>query len=663
MLRLHRPPVASARCRARGRQRRRSRMFAIIGFAQLTLLALPSFAQTARTNQFATGQPNSPQTNDTAASDVATARLMIPKTGSSIVKQPTPEVPEERWTPPAASTQADPARYHAHPPVGPSANSFESFHPIASGVAPANADPTTTAVESAWPTEAPRIAMRPADRSQDESEKGAEPLETSRFDSLSGLTAEAQPPFRRDSEFKQPASGARPQRLPMANPLPQPATTMAAPKSTAQRFAELIAERRAIEQSKSPVAPPAAASGMFLATQTAKSKLDQAWKHFQQAELEYSSAAYASAETSAWETLHLAAEAIDLQDQHTRSRSAIESGQPVSAAASRSAVRHLQSGRDALNEAQDFVGPYVTDDPESIARLARSHRTPVVRQGLARRGRAASTSHPNYQSAPSDELGWYTEMMVQSTNGTTQTIPTATEAIDRYLDLARMDLSKVAAQSLLAAQTMDLLAAIRLGRDEALQLPGPSAICLRRAAVQGQSSNPDLVAKLGFHLADVGLIEEATWALQHSLTLRYDVNVLQRLKQIESLSPTATTVLKGAPIRSQARARRTPDVVTMSPEQFASVSRSVIPAQTGKAQPNRGSTPANRGSTPAIKTSVAVPVNASPASYRLMNTPPATAALGQTRSVPNSNANLAPEPTQTPTRNSSRFLPQLKKWW
>ncbi|WP_430451993.1 hypothetical protein [Rhodopirellula europaea] len=531
-------------------------MLAIVGLAPLTLLAQPSFAQTTRTNQFVTGTATSTvdefvtapkvaaSPSVAAGTGVATARLMLPQSGSTIVKQPTLEAPPNWLTPLATSPDAEPAGFSGQTPVGPHQNSFESFQPVASNdgstiESPAKDTPTNATASTATggapqPTEAPRIAMRPPTRTND---------------------ATSTP---RQSQPNKPVADARPQRLPETEPSSQPAAEVAAAKSTAQRFAEVIAERRAMEQAKAPVTPPAAASGMFLATQTAKSKLDQAWKHFQQAEVEYSSAAYASAETSAWQTLHLAAEAIDLHDQHTRSRSAIESGQAVAAAPSRSAVRRLQAGRDALNEAQDFVGPYATDDPESIARLARSHRTPVVRQGLPRRGRAAAPSHPNYQSAPKDELGWYTEMLVESTDGGTQTIPTATEAIDRYLDLARMELSEVAAQSLLAAQAMDLLAAIRLGRSEVTQLPGPSAICLRRAAVQGQSNNPDLVAKLGFHLADVGLIEEATWALQHSLTLRYDVNVLQKLNQIESLSPAATTVLKGAPIRSQAQTRRTP---------------------------------------------------------------------------------------------------------
>ncbi|WDQ16035.1 hypothetical protein [Rhodopirellula sp. P2] len=654
MLRPLRHRFVPANCRAHGAQRRRARMLAMFGLAPLTLLASPAFAQTTRTNQFVTGPPATSYEAISASPEVATARLMLPQSDSSLVKQPASEMPVELGMPPTASRPAETAGFTGHAPVGPNPNSFESFQPA--GLETANASqqhsghsetqPMLGQPTLGQPTLAPdalRIAMRPADRSQATDTWAAERAPAS------------------------PVGNARPQRLPAAGPssnemgqstaVPQPRPGSVGQNPVNQRFMDAIAKRRTAERARAPVTPPAAASGMYLATQTAKSKLDEAWTHFQQAELEYSSAAYASAETSAWKTLHLAAEAIDLHDQHTRSRSAIESGQGIAAAPSRSAVQRLQSGRNALNEAQDFVGPYATSAPESIARLARSHRTPVVREGLPRRGRNAdSASHPKSPSAPKDNLGWYTEMLVESSEGGTSTIPKATEAIDRYLDLARMELSEVAGKSLLAAQAMDLLAAIRLGRGEASQLPGPSAICLRRAAVQGQSNNPDLVAKLGLHLADVGLVEEASWALQHSLTLRYDPQVLSKLNQLQAMTPSATTVMKGAPIQSQVQTRRTPDVVTMTPEQFASVSRSVIPGQGRQMQTAMGSTPArNVAGTSSVE--------AQPASYRLTNTPPATAALGQTNSNPQPNSTGPSDPPEPPTRNSSRFLPQLKKWW
>jgi hypothetical protein len=540
--------------------------------------------------------------------------------------------------------------------VGPDQKNFEPFRPGGSDGGQASnqlesANELHPALEQ--PTLAPseyRIAMRPSPQSAStdsaasasSTERPSRSARPQRLPDTTGTTIAAN---QSDSAMKPTAS----------EPSPQQPTQSVDRNAANRRFMEVIAQRRAAEQARAPISPPAASSGMYLATQTAKSKLDEAWTHFQQAELEYSSAAYASAETSAWKTLQFAAEAIDLHDQHTRSRSAIESGQRIAKAPSRSAVQQLQSGRDALNEAQDFVGPYATSNPESIARLARSHRTPVVREGLPRRGRIAA-SQPKVPTGPKDDLGWYTEMLVESSDGGSVTIPTATEAIDRYLDLARMELSEVAGKSLLAAQAMDLLAAIRLGRGEASQLPGPSAICLRRAAVQGQSNNPDLVAKLGFHLADVGLVEEASWALQHSLTLRYDPQVLNKLNELQAMTPTASTVLKGAPIQSQAQTKRTPDVVTMTPEQFASVSRSVIPAQGNLMH-------AAANNTPARNVSANSSVEAQPATYRHSSTPPATAALGQTHS------NLRPSSTETSdsqepaTRNSSRFLPQLKKWW
>ncbi|MFG0264016.1 MAG: hypothetical protein ACF8AM_02555 [Rhodopirellula sp. JB055] len=629
---------------------------------QLTLWASPVFAQTTRTNQFVSGTPAFSSESIAAAPEVATARLMLPQSDSRMVKQPVSETPLDSWTPPQKSAPSEVAGFSANAPVGPDQNNFEPFRPNGMNAPQAFSQPQSeTSLQPALtqPNLAPsevRIAMRP----------GPQSATTDAISSASSTDSSARSP--------------RPQRLPATSATENTAannsgsTSHAVPPAVApqhstdtidrdvanQRFLKAMAKRRAAERARAPVSPPAATSGMYLATQTAKSKLDEAWTHFQQAELEYSSAAYASAETSAWKTLQLAAEAIDLHDQHTRSRSAIESTQRIATATSCSAVQQLQSGRDALNEAQDFVGPYATSDPDSIARLARSHRTPVVREGLPLRGRTTAPQ-AKLPTTPKDDLGWYTEMLVESSDGAAATIPTATEAIDRYLDLARMELSEVAGKSLLAAQAMDLLAAIRLGRGEASQLPGPSAICLRRAAVQGQSNNPDLVAKLGFHLAEVGLVEEASWALQHSLTLRYDPQVLNKLNELQAMTPSASTVLKGAPIRSQAQTKRTPDVVTMTPEQFASVSRSVIPAQGTQMHAAANSVPARSVSTRNISTNSSP--DAQPASYRHSSTPPATASLGQTHSSARPNSNESTKSQETATRNSSRFLPQLKKWW
>ncbi len=88
---------------------------------------------------------------------------------------------------------------------------------------------------------------------------------------------------------------------------------------------------------------------------------------------------------------------------------------------------------------------------------------------------------------------------------------TATDAIDRYLDEARVRLAGIAAKSVEAAQAMDLLAAIYLGRADARTLPSSTALCLRRAALQGQPANASLAMRLGMHLADLGLYQEARW--------------------------------------------------------------------------------------------------------------------------------------------------------
>ncbi len=150
-----------------------------------------------------------------------------------------------------------------------------------------------------------------------------------------------------------------------------------------------------------------------------------------------------------------------------------------------SALEKLQLARQAIREARDFSGAYGSVDAEAIARMAKSHLTDVLDN--------------------------------QPTLGLS-----ATDAADRYLDNARVQLAPIAAQSVEAAQAMDLLAAIYLSRADARTLPSSTALCLRRAALQGQPSNASLASRLGMHLADVGLMDEARWALEHSMSLEAD---------------------------------------------------------------------------------------------------------------------------------------------
>lgn len=187
---------------------------------------------------------------------------------------------------------------------------------------------------------------------------------------------------------------------------------------------------------------------------------------------------------------------------------------------------------------------------------------------------------------------------------------TATDASDRYLDVARVLLAPIAKRSVQAARGMDLLAAIYLGRADSKTLPSATALCLRRAALQGQPNNASLASRLGMHLADLGLLAEARWALEHSLAIRHDpatadtlVQVLRRSgrndlaarmlgdlqnqsKEVtggrlqpgmeESGSPIAAASSVDAGPRSGQGGTAVPEIVELSPQDFASISPSVV---------------------------------------------------------------------------------------
>jgi hypothetical protein len=256
-----------------------------------------------------------------------------------------------------------------------------------------------------------------------------------------------------------------------------------------------------------------------------------------QATSEYRVRAYLSAEDTAWDALRWAAEAIDLAncEQVGTQKANLES---------------LQLARDVIREARDFSGAYGAIDGEAIVRMARSHKTDVLdnesMQGLS-----------------------------------------ATDASDRYLDRARVLLSKVASRSVEAAQAMDLLAAVYLSRADEKTLPSATALCLRRAALQGQPQNASLASRLGMHLADVGLDQEARWALEHSLLLRHDpqtadvlVKVLRRTGQAEDATRLIATMQNRADSQSLAKSQqpspKIPPITELSPAEFAAVSKPVM---------------------------------------------------------------------------------------
>ncbi|MEM8910763.1 MAG: hypothetical protein AAGC97_03260 [Planctomycetota bacterium] len=341
-------------------------------------------------------------------------------------------------------------------------------------------------------------------------------------------------------------------------------------------------------------APPTPARSLYLPTQTAKSQLQAAQELLQQARVEYTCGAFASAEEYAWQALDRAAQSIDLFYVQQEGMSS-QTDRPLMSPA---ALDRLSRGRTAIREASDFHSGFATADELAVVRIARAHRTPVIRQTLP----YWKPSRARPQRLGGNDPGWldpetvdvHTDLQFETelprsrqggvASGTYRNeedirLPTAAEAIDRYLDYARSELSFLASESLNAAETMDLLAAIRLGRADSTQLPGPTAICLRRAAVQGQRSNADLAAKLGHHLADVGLLDEASWALRHSLSIQDHPVHRSRLAIIEAQKGSAQggpPVMTSAPQPFAHVSRRMPDVTALSPESFAAISSSVM---------------------------------------------------------------------------------------
>ncbi len=94
-----------------------------------------------------------------------------------------------------------------------------------------------------------------------------------------------------------------------------------------------------------------------------------------------------------------------------------------------SAADDLRIARTAIREALDFSGVYGDLNTDGVKRIARSHRSEIItrdRQNIS-----------------------------------------ATDAIDQYLNKARVRLSRLATSRVEAAQAMDLLAAIHLGRNRA----------------------------------------------------------------------------------------------------------------------------------------------------------------------------------------------------
>ena len=274
----------------------------------------------------------------------------------------------------------------------------------------------------------------------------------------------------------------------------------------------------------------------WLPTTTANASFDHARRKLSDASRSYEVGAWLSAESDAWEALRHAAEGIDLAAQARGTR--------VDAA--QTATAKLRVARRAIIEARDFSRWTIPQDTTAISRTIRSHSTTVLRD-------------------------------VELTG------VTATAASACYLDAARVALASLASRSVEAAQAMDLLAATFLTRNEPKQLPSPTALCLRRAALQGQPQNASLAFQLGSHLASVGLLDEAEWALQHSLSIVPDPATASALATVrrsngnaESAEQILTALRMQTPASPAKAAPKVPLITQLSPEQFAAVSPQVM---------------------------------------------------------------------------------------
>ncbi|MEM6470473.1 MAG: hypothetical protein AAF802_13030 [Planctomycetota bacterium] len=289
-----------------------------------------------------------------------------------------------------------------------------------------------------------------------------------------------------------------------------------------------LAARRLAELRSIP--DPAPANTSWLPSVTTDSCNERAFAHLDQAYREYTYKAYASAESSAWKTLELLSTGIDVADRRT-----------AASVHQLSMARDVMAARGAITEAQDFVeqGAAIMERDRLVA-IATSHQTPVFHAGINRG-------------------------------------VTPTEAVDRYLDYARQKLAPLAGYRVEAAQAMDLIAAIRLGRGDATLLPEEVALCLRRAALAGQPSNASLAARLGAQLADMGLNREAEATLRHVESLKPSAAVSEAVSRLaerrmiqETGQDLAASLRQQMPVSPSTP--RVPDVIQLTPEQFASIS-------------------------------------------------------------------------------------------
>ncbi|MFK8115342.1 MAG: hypothetical protein AB8B91_24305 [Rubripirellula sp.] len=332
-----------------------------------------------------------------------------------------------------------------------------------------------------------------------------------------------------------------PGRLPIVTVTAKNAVETVANKQTlknahaiAHRIAEPVVDEPLPQEQRAAQATNKRPTKRWLRSKTSSSAVQASQRLILEGSRDYSVGAWLSAEKTAWESLRWAAESIDL--------AAREAGYSAKDVQRDGATIRLQAAKTAMEEARDFSQQAGAMDTATIARIAKTHATTVLHE------------------APLEGL-------------------TASDAADQYLDHARVLLAPIATNSVEASRSMDLLAAVYLQRNDASTLPSATALCLRRAALQGQPGNASLASRLGFHLADVGLLEEAQWALEHSMSIEPATETAQSLVQVlrkTGRSEDAGRLMASLPKQGDAPEIQVPQIQQLTPSQFAAVSKPVM---------------------------------------------------------------------------------------
>lgn len=211
---------------------------------------------------------------------------------------------------------------------------------------------------------------------------------------------------------------------------------------------------------------------------------------------------------------------------------------------SHNAKQQLDAALEAVRESGDFLGRYGTVDQAGLARMVGSHRTPLLKR-----------------------------------IDTSDLSPVA--AADLYLDFARDRFSRALAGNPDAARSLMVLGQAERQRDAGPTTANDSiALCCARAALAVSPEDATTHNELGYLALQVGLLDEARWALERGLSIRPSTEALQNLVETHRLAgniETAQMLARQLPTNAGAPQL---NVLHVSPEAFASISP---PVQNGSA--------------------------------------------------------------------------------